>query len=222
MGRRTSGHGIAIFGNGAVGRALQDSFVPHVKIVSRGEYAGGVAHALVCWPAHALTIKTKLLSLHPELADAETVTTFCNGVWVPLAIASQGIAYVRANRHTHGPAKWRVPNKEVGRIMRDLGAAVTVSRPANHIDYLWGKALFLLPLALACEDKKITAKQAYGRPEWQTYFDAVQAAARNAGCKIPQPQVERALWLCERSPKNWVPSPSEDEIRFFRKRLAVK
>lgn len=219
MGSSEQGNGIIIYGGGALGLTLRDCLgrAPFVR-----QRAGPALlpyaprFALVCWPAQAAE------EFPPELAGGAEVTTFCNGAWVPAAVGAQGCAYVRAKPGgEHGPATWRVSDPELGAAMRDLGASVIVSHtdPRAHA---WGKALYILPLALACEDAGEPAREVYGTAAFENYFGLVFAAAREelgwiaAGRLVP-----RARYLAQRSPRGWFPSPSADELAYFRRRLKI-
>jgi hypothetical protein len=171
--------------------------------------------ALVCWPAHAAE------QFPAELAAGAEVTTFCNGAWVPEAVGVQGCAYVRAKPGgEHGPAQWRVSSPELGAAMRSLGARVIVS-PAPRA-YAWGKALYLLPLALACDDAAVSAREVYGTVGFEDYFSLVFAAAREElGWIAAGRLVSRARFLAQRSPRGWRPSPSAEELAYFRRRLKI-
>lgn len=203
---------IVVYGRGAVGLAL-GRILGGIPVLSRTKRLSA-DYSLVCWPANAIDTDGV------EFNDTK-VTTFCNGTWVPKNIGSMGCAYIRATTSGYtGSPKWRVEDQELAAVMRSLGAQVTATK-GDHREYVWGKAMYLLPLALACQDTKNTAKEVAESVEWCEYYDIVKEAARKEVGLAVNSQEKRVMWLLSRLPRRWSPSPSKDELAYFRNKLGI-
>lgn len=220
MDSGTSRHRIAIFGSGRVGTAMSLE-MPGVPVIRRGEDCS-CDIACVCWPAQAVKDFT---TTHPVGANSIKVT-FCNGVWAERDGANHaGICYVRAvNVGDRAPMKgkrWRVGHKDVASALSTAGLGVICSR-LNHRNYLWGKALYILPLAFACMGSSITAKEAINTEEYALWYstirDAALAVIGEASILTQEPHVR---FLIDRLPRWWRPSSSEDELNYFMRKLCV-
>lgn len=195
--------------------------MPGVPVVRRG---GDMACdiACICWPAHAIG---GFAAMHPMAAGAIKVS-FCNGVWAVADGADHaGICYVRAcNKGDHakpGYKGWRVGRADVAAVLRSKGLGVVLSR-GGHGGFLWGKALYLLPLALACTDRGTDAKMVVNTVEYAEWYDVVRRAAVTAvGETVVTQHEPRVRYLCERTPRGWHPSPTAEELAYFRGRLCA-
>lgn len=220
--RPAEADGLVIIGRGAVGRALLAECGGCPQLVGRGMHIDQpVDHAIVTWPAQECEDRVILEKYYPELKGIP-VTTLCNGVWVPPSFGAQGIAYVRAGGGGYRkPASWRVACPALAARLRACGADVTATKPGGHRAYLWGKALYLIPLALACSEPPVrTAREVGGTPRWKKYYDRVlEMAAAELGMSMMGAQVKRVAYLIERSPVGWDPSPSPEERDYFRRCL---
>ncbi len=221
MDRSPQGYRVAIFGAGAIGQALHNELGKTVPLVRRGQSVpAGVNCALICWPAHALSGFDSAFSVRGLRV------TFCNGVWVPPGFV-QGIAYLRARLLdgalvTNAP-KWRVPCKSLAKWLRQRGAFVTASKNAlTHKCALWGKALYLLPLAHACQLSGRPARESVGNADWTECYELLlKLAVRDVGEAGMGPQLDRVRYLNARLPSEWVPSPSADELDLFRGKIGL-
>ena len=150
---------------------------------------------------------------------------FCNGVWAEYeGMDEHGCCYVRvAVRGDRAPSNykgWRVSRGETAEVLRAAGLGVVCSRD-DHIKYLWGKALYILPLAIVCNDLDLSAREAVRRPEWAEWFTAVLERGRAAIGSDIDSQIGRAHFLCDRLPVGWRPSSSVEEVEYFRRRLCA-
>jgi hypothetical protein len=209
---------IAIFGGGRVGTAMSLE-MPGVPIVHTTQVGFACDLACVCWPAHAMKdFKTKF--------DAKHIVSFCNGVWAREDGADEhGCCYVRAvkrgDRSPPGRKGWRVGSPRTADLLRSAGLGVVLSRsPIDHEAYVWGKSLYILPLAFACSELDVPAKQACHTEVWKHWFAFFRnLVIKNIGEEAATTQSRRASWLAERSPKGWRPSSSPEELKYFRCRL---
>lgn len=214
---------VAIFGGGRVGTAMALE-MPGVPVVRRGQDAGlGPGDvACVCWPAQAVA---GFAASHPRAATARRVA-FCNGVWaVGDGMDEHGCCYVRAvhlgDRAKPGRNGWRVASAGVAAVLRGAGLGVTHSSRSDHAGHLWGKALYLLPVALACADLGgLTGRAVTDKVEYAEWYDAVRSAAvvaiGEAAVVRQEPHVRH---LVGRTPRGWAPSPLPEELAYFRARL---
>lgn len=215
---------VAVFGGGRVGTAMAAE-MPGVPVVRRGQDLACEV-ACICWPAQAVV---NFAAEHPLGAKAIKVS-FCNGVWATRDGADhQGICYVRAV-HLGDVAKlgrkaWRVKRTDVADALVKAGLRVTKSK-TDHDGHLWSKALYLLPMALACADvdeykgsgRLVTTTQVYA--EW---YDVVrQAAVKAIGEAAISHHEPRVKHLVSRTPRGWVPSPSPEELQYFRDKLCAE
>ena len=212
---------IAIFGSGRVGTAMAAE-MPGVPVIRRGEdYACDIA--CVCWPAQAIQ---DFVRVHP-IAVLATKVTFCNGVWATEEGADHaGICYVRAVHRgdVSDPRRkaWRVGDGPVAAALKASGLGVVCSR-VDHLGELWGKALYLLPLALACADLGgLTGRAVTDKEEYAEWYDVVRCRAVEAiGEAAVARREPRVRYLLERTPRGWSPSPSAEELAYFRKKLCA-
>lgn len=208
---------VAIFGGGRVGTAMSLE-MPGTPVVRRGADVECDV-ACVCWPAHVVK---DFSGVHP-LAAASTKVAFCNGVWAVEDGADQhGCCYVRAeklgDRAKADSKSWRVGDAAVAEILRSTGLGVVSSR--DHRPHLWGKALYLLPLALACRELMRPAKDVLSNRVWRDWYNIVLGdAQREVGALAMDAQVHRVGYLLGRLPKDWTPSPSAAELDYFEGRL---
>ena len=225
MDRRAPRNRIAIFGAGKVGTAMSLE-MPTVPLVRRGEDCF-CDIACICWPAHALR---DFAASHPLACTAETTrVAFSNGAWAREdtndLMDHQGICYVRVNEVGEGAREgyrgWRVGIARVSKELHQAGLGVVCSR-SDHNAHLWGKCLYILPLAMACDATGLDAKRAGNTPEWSEWYDVVkQKAIKAIGEKATITQEKRALYLITRSPKGWKPSPSAEELEYFKEKLCA-
>lgn len=190
--------------------------MPGVPVVRRGEDAD-CDLALVCWPAQAIR---SFPCTHPRGARARRVA-FCNGAWARAEGADEhGCCYVRAvavgDRAVPGYRGWRVADAATAGALRAAGLGV-VRSTKHHEAHLWGKALYVLPLALACADTDLDGRAVQGTAEWAEWMDAVRGAAEGAvGAGVLVPQLRRVAHLLGRTPRGWRPSSSPEELAYFR------
>lgn len=212
---------VAIFGGGRVGTAMAAE-MPGVPVVRRGEDLECDV-ACVCWPAHALA---EWRAAHPRAAaSGAVVVAFCNGAWAEEEGMHAGVCYVRAvnlgDRAAPGRKGWRVGRPDVADALRGAGLGVTCSR-GDHRAHVWGKALYIVPLAVAYAETGLDAKEAGGTPEWSEWFDFVcEEAEAEIGAAATESQAARARWLVDRSPRGWRPSSSPEEVAYFRSKLCA-
>lgn len=219
MDSRAQRYRVAIFGGGRVGTAMSLE-MPEVPVVRRGQDLECDV-ALICWPAQGIADFAKT---HPLASRARKVA-LCNGCWaVEDGADEHGCCYVRAvnvgDRSQEGRNGWRVESPWIARILRELGLGVICSR-RDHSQHLWGKALYILPLALACSELHVTAKEAIKTKSWQEWFDVVLECGRTATNSDLDAQIARARFLCLRSLVGWTPSPSREEIAYFLDHLSL-
>ncbi len=211
---------VAIFGGGRVGTAMSLE-MPGVPVVRRGEDLACEV-ACICWPAHAIW---HFAATHPLAARSATKVAFCNGAWATEAGADDaGICYVRATGSREvgaGPDRksWRTGSRYAAVRLQEAGLGVVCSRE-DHLAHVWCKCLFLLPLALACADTGQPARVA-ARTEWYAEWYAIVRATAVAaiGEERVARKEPRAKFLVDRCPKGWRPSPSPEELEYFRERL---
>lgn len=208
MDRSSSGYRVAVYGKGELGTLLAE--VLGIPCYSRGDKERQTPSlALICWPAHAMV---ELISTFPELKKTRTVS-FCNGVWGGEVADEEGIAYVRAGAG-RGQGSWRVEEKSTAGVLKSLGLNVACSR--DHRPYVWGKALYLIPLAFACHKYNLSARDAVETSEWRKWLRRIHdLGIKEVGKEAMKPQFNRATWLVKRSPKGWKPSSSKEELDFF-------
>lgn len=212
-------HKVVIFGGGRVGTAMAAE-MPGVPVVRRGQDRACDV-AAICWPAQAVR---DFAAVHPLGAEGTTVA-FCNGVWAEEdGAVHAGICYVRAV-HLGDAAKpgrkgWRVGHGPTADALRAAGLAVVCSR-GDHTAELWGKALYLLPLALACADLGgLTGRAVTDKEEYAEWYEVVRDRAVEAiGEAAVARREERVRFLISRTPRGWSPSPSDEELAYFRERL---
>lgn len=214
-------HRIAIFGGGRVGTAMSLE-MPSVPIVRRG-YDCRCDIACVCWPAQAMK---DFSATHPQGSNG-TVIAFCNGAWAKEDGAQHaGICYVRAaNRGDRAPAgrkAWRVGCPACAAELRASGLGVVLSR-RDHEGYVWEKALYILPLALACEDTAgMTAREVVHTLTYMEWYNVIRnVAVKDIGEEIVERHEARVKFLTMRSPAKWRPSSSPEELAYFRERLCA-
>lgn len=217
---------VAIFGGGRVGCAMAAE-MPDAPVVHRGEDAACDV-ACICWPAHAIR---GFAAAHPRGAAANVTVAFCNGCWAREDGADHaGICYVRAvhrgDRARLGQKGWRVGHAGAATILRSEGLGVTLSSGA-HEAFLWEKALYLLPLALTVDDLsrdgELTggARMVVDTDTYAEWYDMVRRAAVRAIGEIATAAREaRVHHLVSRTPRGWLPSPSPEELAYFRERLS--
>lgn len=192
--------------------------MPGVPLMKRGQDCECDV-ALICWPAHAIM---SFEAAHPLAASAIKVA-FCNGAWAIEDGADRaGICYVRVSvlgeRSPPGRKSWRVGDKEVWERLRDAGLGVILSRN-DHREHVWAKALYVLPLALSCSDLRVPAREVLRTSTYKKWYEIVyRAAERDAGGI--HTHVARVQYLCQRLPAQWYPSPSAEELEYFRDKLA--
>lgn len=209
---------VAIFGGGRVGTAMAAE-MPSVPVVGRGGDAA-CDYACVCWPAHALA---GFAAAHPRAASARRVA-WCNGAWARDEGADDaGICYVRAlrrgDRAAPGRKGWRVGSAATAAALRRAGLGVVLTR-GGHEAQVWGKTLYLLPLAFACEARGEAARCVIDKEDYAVWYDVVRTAAVEAiGEAAVAAQEPRVRHLCLRTPRGWYPSPSAEELAYFRRRL---
>lgn len=210
---------LAIFGAGRVGTAMSLE-MPGVPLVRRGEDVE-CELALICWPAQAVA---SFDEAHPSASNAHKVA-FCNGVWAcDDGADEQGCCYVRAvNVGDHaapGYKGWRVSEAATAAALREAGLSV-IRSVKDHNTFLWGKAIYIIPLALACDELDVSAREASNTELWVEWFNAVLSLAIDeVGCELIGPQIKRAQYLVDRAPKGWRPSSSKEEIAYFRGKLS--
>lgn len=213
---------VVIFGGGRVGQAMAAE-MPRALLIRRGQDAECDV-ACVCWPAQAIR---DFAAAHPRGAAARHVVAFCNGAWaVADGAGHAGICYVRAShagdRAAPGRKAWTVGEPAVAAALRAAGLGVTCSySKVGHEAKVWGKALYLLPLCLACADLEGTGvRLVTASPVYAEWYDVVRCAAVDAiGEQLVAGQEARVRYLVERTPRGWFPSPSREEIEYFRRRL---
>lgn len=213
---------LAIFGTGRVATAmvLEMQRAGHnPRVVKRGEDCD-CDLAIICWPAQEIK---NFWAECPRGTEA-TKVSFCNGVWSRDDGADQrGICYVRAAKlgdvARPGDKCWRVGGKDVARVLSEHGLGVIHSK-MDHESMLWQKALYLLPLALACADEGKTAKEVVDTESYRDWYQMVRGAAiLDIGRVRIEKEVPRVKYLVERTPKDWTPSPSEAELEYFRQKI---
>ncbi len=212
-------HGrVAIFGGGRVGTAMAAE-MPNSPVIHRGQDIA-CEIACICWPAHALK---DFCATHPIGARSMKVA-FCNGAWAVSEGADHaGICYVRATSigdKSTRPKSWRVGRKDIADALSAAGLSVVCSHD-NHDAHLWGKCLYLLPLALACNT--ITARAALKTPEYYEWYNLVRdASVAKIGESATARQEPRVKYLLDRLPRDWRPSPSPQEVDYFREKLCAE
>lgn len=217
-------HRVAIFGGGRVGTAMSLE-MPGVPVVGRG-YDCRCDVACLCWPAQAVR---EFASSCPLAASTAHVVAFCNGAWaVEDGADEHGCCYVRAvnrgDRAAPGRKGWRVGSHYAALVLAEAGLLVTRSRsPDDHSAQVWSKCLYIVPLALASADTGEVAKVAARTSEYSEWYDVVRAAAVAAvGEEEVARHEPRVRFLVERSPKEWRPSSSPEELAYLRERLCVE
>lgn len=211
---------VAVFGAGKVGVAMSLE-MPGVQLVSRGDDVA-CDYACICWPAHALR---DFAATHPRAARAYKIA-FCNGVWARQDGADeQGCCYVRlrnkGDRAAPGGKGWRVRNPNAAHALNGKGLDVVCSRQ-DHPAHVWGKALYILPLAIACSELDVGAKEAEESELWAEWFNTIRTlAVAQVGEEAMKTKVARVRYLLERSPRYWRPSSSPEEIAYFKERLCA-
>ena len=196
--------------------------MPGVPVVRRGQDCVCDV-AAVCWPAQAIR---DFAAAHP-LGARGTKVAFCNGVWAAEEGADHvGICYVRAvhlgDMATPGRKGWRVGSGPVADVLRAAGLGVVCSR-GDHLGELWGKALYLLPLALACAERGgLTGRTVTDTEEYAEWYGVVRCRAVVAiGEEAVARREDRVKFLIGRTPRGWSPSPSEEELAYFRGKLCA-
>ncbi len=218
MGGGEVRHRVAIFGGGRVGTAMSLE-MPGVPIIRRGQDCA-CDIAVICWPAQAIK---DFAVVCPQAAAGYTVA-FCNGVWAEEdGVNEQGCCYVRAtnigDRAAPGRKGWRVSSQRAAGPLRTAGLNIVISQK-DHRAQLWGKALYIIPLAVTCQELNVPAREALDSILWQEWFDFVQdEAEEELGEEVMAAPRKRALWLCERLPKGWRPSSSVEEIDYFKGKI---
>lgn len=212
---------VAIFGGGRVGTAMAAE-MPGAPVL-RGGQDCECDVACICWPAQAIL---SFNMLHPKASGA-TKVAFCNGVWAEEDGADHaGICYVRAvhlgDLAKPGRKGWRVGSGPVANALRAAGLGVVCSR-GDHLAELWGKALYLLPLALACaEHGGLTGRTVTDKEEYAEWYDVVRRRAVAAiGEDLVASREPRVKFLISRTPRGWCPSPSSEELEYFRAKLCA-
>lgn len=198
--------------------------MPGVPIVGRGDDCACDV-ACVCWPAQEIR---GFKVAHP-LASSGHVIAFCNGVWACEDGASEhGCCYIRAvHKGDHaapGCKAWRVASKKTTEVLRSVGLGVACSSTIlGHRRQLWGKCLYLLPLALAVADcGGLTGRTVTNRIEYAEWYGIVRhAAVATCGESEVSRMEPRVKFLISRTPRGWIPSPSPEELQYFRERLCV-
>jgi hypothetical protein len=223
MDRGAPRHRVAIFGGGRVGVAMQLEMTEVVPVIGR-ESDCACDVACICWPAHAIR---GFAATHPLGAQGVKVA-FCNGAWaVEDGADHAGICYVRATVrgewNSNDRKAWRVGRSDVADALSGAGLGVIcTSGRGDHQHYVWSKCLYILPLALACEDVRCDARDVVVTDAYAEWYDIVRwAAVKAIGEEAVAGQEARVRFLTERSPRGWLPSPSHEELDYFKERLCV-
>lgn len=222
----TERHRIAIFGGGKVGTAMSLEMGHNVPVIHRGEDCL-CDIACICWPAHAIKDFTVA---HPLAAQGYKVA-FCNGAWAEEDSADHaGICYVRASnlgdRAESGRKTWAVGFEELATILTSHGLGVVHSR-SRHIEKVWGKALYLIPLALTIADLEregttLSTKEVVETEQYVEWYCIVREEAEEVvGEEGIASQEARVRFLIEHTPRNWRPLLSVEELAYFRAKLTI-
>lgn len=182
--------------------------------------------AIIAWPAHAIR---DFDAYHPIAAEGIKLA-FCNGPWAVHEGADvQGICYARLRKIGDRVLKhrrfWRVPRKhpndriDVPTLLIRAGLGVVVSN-FNHVEYIWERALYTIPLSLACYDENLPPREAAQREIYGYYYSAMRDAMVVAlGEPATVAREAHVAELVGKTPNNWRPISNEHELIYFRDML---